>query len=151
MSLKTVGLTVSLGVALLALSASETFAQGRGGAVAAPFGAAPAPFVRPGVPIGTKPFVPHHRRGFVGGPWPVAGGYYYGAPYSEPLAGSSLPPSNDVNINYTYKQDVPWDWAHRYPPAVAPSDRPYVPGCSSEPVTVSGNGGEQTVNVIRCY
>jgi len=142
MTLKMVGVIASLGAAVLALSAGDAFARDGKGGVAA------APFVRPGVPIGQKPFL-HHRRGFGGGFWP-AGGFYYGdAPYSEPLMGSSLPMSTD--ITYTYKQDVPWDWAHRYPPNVAPSERPYVPACSNEPVTVPGRSGEQTVNVMRCY
>lgn len=143
MSLRTVGLLASLGATLLTLSAEETFAQGRGAAAA-------APFVQPGVPIGAKPVVSHPRHGFARGFWPAAGGYYYGAPYSEPLATPALP-SNDINVTYTYKQDVPWDWVHRYPPSVTPSDRPYVSGCSSEPVTVPGRNGEHTVNVIRCY
>lgn len=145
MTLKMFGVIASLSAAALALSAGQTFAKsGKGGPAA-------VPFVKPGVPLGPKPFGHHpHRRGFVGGVWP--GGFYYGgAPYGEPYADAGLPLSNDVNVNYTYKQDVPWDWAHRYPPMVAPSDRPYVPACSSEPVTVPGRSGEQTVNVIRCY
>lgn len=143
MTLKKIGVVASLGVAALALSAGEAFARGGKG------GASAAPFVRPGVPIGQRPFL-HHRRGFGGGFWP-GGVYYDGAPYGEPLMSSSLPLSTDVNYTYTYKQDVPWDWAHRYPPNVTPSDRPYVPACSNEPVTVPGRSGEQTVNVIRCY
>lgn len=144
--LKATGVIASLGAAALMLSAGEAFAQGAKGAVAA------VPFVRPGVPIGAKPFVHHHhRRGFVGGFWPGGGFYYGGAPYSEPFAESSLPLSTDINYTYTYKQDVPWDWVHRYPPIVTPSDRPYVPACSNEPVTVPGRRGEHTVNVIRCY
>jgi hypothetical protein len=56
------------------------------------------------------------------------------------------------DIRYTYSYDVPWDWAHRFPPAVAPSDRPYVSNCPVESVTVPGRGGqERTVNVMRCY
>jgi hypothetical protein len=145
MTLKIVGIIASLSAAALTLSAGETFARGGRGAVAA------VPFVRPGVPIAPRPpFLNHNRRGFVGGLWP-ASGFYGGAPYGEPLADGSLPLSNDVNYTYTYKQDVPWDWAHRFPPMVAPSDRPYVPACSSEPVTVPGRSGDQTVNVIRCY
>jgi len=144
MTLKTVGLMASLGAALLALSAEETFARGRGATSA-------APFAQPGVPIGAKPFASHPRRGFARGFWPAASGYYYGAPYAEPPVDPSLPLSSDVNVTYTYKQDVPWDWVHRYPPMVTPSERSYVPACSSEPVTVPGRNGEQTVNVIRCY
>lgn len=122
------------------LSADETVARGgRGGAGAA--------IAKPGFPIGAKPF--HHRRGFAGGFWP-GGGFYYGdAPYGEPLMNAGLPLSNDVT--YTYKQDVPWDWAHRFPPMVNPSARAYVSTCQNEPVTVPGNSGEQTVNVMRCY
>lgn len=143
MTFKTVAAIASLGAVALAFSASEGFARGGRG------GPAAVPFVRPGVPIGPQPFVPHAHRGFAGGFWPAGGYYYGGVPYGE--APSALPMSTDVNYTYTYKQDVPWDWAHRYPPAVAPSDRPYVSNCSTEPVTVPGRGGDQTVNVIRCY
>jgi hypothetical protein len=149
MTLKMVAVIASLSAAALAFPPTETFA--RGGVGGGGRGAA-ASFGRPGGPIAPRASFLNHRRGFVGsGFWP--GSYYYGgAPYSEPLMDSSLPLSNDINYNYTYKQDVPWDWAHRYPPNVIPSDRPYVPGCSSEPVTVAARGGgEQTVNVIRCY
>ena len=59
------------------------------------------------------------------------------------------PASNDVR--YPYTQDVPWDWAHRYPPAVVPSDRPYVSSCPTESVTVPGRDGDRTINIIRCY
>ena len=141
MTLKTVAVIASLGAAALAVSASETFARGRGGPAA-------VPFAHPGVPVGAHPFVHNHRRGFSF--WPGGGFYYGGAPYGEPMAAQPALPT-DINYTYTYKQDVPWDWAHRFPPAVAPSDRPYVSNCSSEPVTVPGRGGDQTVNVIRCY
>ena len=74
-----------------------------------------------------------------------------GSPTTDhPLAGVSQPPSNDARVTYTY--DVPWDWAHRFPPAVAPSDRPYVSSCPAESVTVPGaDGAEKTVNIMRCY
>jgi hypothetical protein len=143
MTLKMVAVIASLGAAALAFSASDTSARGGRG------GGAAVPFVRPGVPVGGHPFAHHHQRGFSF--WPGGGFYYGGAPYAEPLAASSLPLPTDINYTYTYKQDVPWDWAHRFPPNVVPSNRPYVPGCSNEPVTVPGRGGEQTVNVIRCY
>jgi len=56
------------------------------------------------------------------------------------------------DIRNTNAYDIPWDWAHRYPPAVAPSDRPYVPSCPAETVKVPGHdGNEQTVNITRCY
>ena len=56
------------------------------------------------------------------------------------------------DVHYTYTYDVPWDWAHRYPPAVTPSARPYVPSCPTEAVAVEGRGGqEQTISIMRCY
>jgi hypothetical protein len=148
MTLKIVGVAAGLCAAALTLPVAEASARGaKGGPVV-------ASFVRPGVPMSPRPFAfHHHRRGLAGGFWP-AGGYYYGGPYSsgEPVTEASAPLSTDVNVNYTYKQDVPWDWAHRFPPMVTPGDRPYVPGCSNEPVTVGARGGgEHTVNVIRCY
>jgi hypothetical protein len=93
----------------------------------------------------------NHRRDRdnVGGFWPGEG--FFNEPSSgEPIAGATQPTSGDIHYTNTY--DVPWDWAHRYPPAVAPSDRPYVPGCHAETVTVPGRDGEeQTINVMRCY
>jgi hypothetical protein len=85
--------------------------------------------------------------------WPGDGFYgdsFYGdSTNSAPLA--SVPQPVSEGVNYTYKYDVPWDWAHRFPPMVAPSDRPYVSSCPSETVTVPGSDGDQTVNIIRCY
>src|SRR5262245_46217356 len=108
MTLKMVAVLAAVCASALTFSESDTFARsGAGGR-----GIGAAPFVRPGVPLAHRPpFLHHHRRGFVGGLWPVDG-FYGGAPYSEPLA-ASVPLTNDVNYNYTYKQDVPWDWAHR--------------------------------------
>lgn len=89
-----------------------------------------------------------HGRRNSGILWPADG--FYGPSNGEPVLDATQGASRDIRTTYTY--DVPWDWAHRYPPAVAPSDRPYVPGCSAEPVTVPArDGGEQTVNVVRCY
>ena len=74
----------------------------------------------------------------------------YGPSAGEAMGAVPPAPSNDVRYTYTY--DVPWDWAHRFPPMVAPSDHPYVPGCHDEPVTVPGrSGAERIVNVMRCY
>jgi hypothetical protein len=143
MTFKMLGVMASVAAVAVTLSAGETFARGGRGGVA-------ASSARSGEPIGPRPFLHQHRRGVAGGFFP-GGGYYYGGPYGEPMADTSLPLTNDVNVTYTYKQDVPWDWAHRYPPMVVPSDRQYVPACSSEAVTVPGQGGDQTVNVIRCY
>jgi hypothetical protein len=132
----------SLGALALTFAAGETFARS-GGATGA--GAAAARAI-------AHPAAAHafrqHRRGFIG---PAVGGLYDGtdgaglvdAPQSQPAAG---------DVRYTYTYDVPWDWAHRYPPNVVPSDRPYVSSCGAETVTVPGRGGrEQTVNITRCY
>ena len=92
----------------------------------------------------------HHPRNNAGGVWLGDGGYYDGQPNGEPMADVAQPPSGDVH--YTYTQDVPWDWAHRYPPAVAPSERPYVSSCPTENVTGPGRDGkDQTISVTRCY
>jgi hypothetical protein len=100
--------------------------------------------------IGHRPFAhAFHRHGPFGPVvWP--GDYGADAAYDQAPVDVAPPASNDVHYTYTY--DVPWDWAHRLPPRVAPSDRPYVPSCSNEGVTVPGNNGEaHTVNVTRCY
>ena len=53
---------------------------------------------------------------------------------------------------YAGPNDIPWDWAHRYPPTVSPSTRPYVSSCAAETVTVpDGHGGNGQVNITRCY
>jgi len=136
-------LIAGLGVAALMLPSSEALA--RSGA-AAPGGAFASmrPIGRPGV----APFR-HHHRGFVGGTyWP--GDFEYGPTYGEPV--TAVPQSGSQDVHYTTTYDVPWDWAHRFPPQVAPSDHPYVSNCPVERVTVAGrNGGEQTINVMRCY
>jgi hypothetical protein len=95
-----------------------------------------------------------HRHNGVFTYWPgyddYGNGPSSGEPFGGPLGTAAPPASNDVHYTYTY--DVPWDWAHRLPPMVAPSDHPYVPGCHDEAVTVPGRGGaERIVNVTRCY
>ena len=133
-------LVASLGAIALVLATDEASARAagaRGAAVSA----------RPiGRPFATHGFR-HHRGNFF---WPGVDGTYYGAD-GAPVTEVTPPASSDAHYN-TYSYDVPWDWAHRYPPNVAPSDRPYVPGCSAEPVTVPGrDGGEHVVNITRCY
>jgi hypothetical protein len=94
------------------------------------------------------PSLRHHRRRNLGAFWP--GDFFYGPSNGEPMVDVTQPMSGDIHQTYTY--DVPWDWAHRYPPAVRPSDRPYVSSCPPEIVTVPGRDGtEQTVNIMRCY
>jgi hypothetical protein len=138
-------LIASLGAVALMLAATETFA-----ATAAPSRGVTAPnhsFNRPSV---GQPFRHHRRNGLGTFFWP-GGDYSYGdGQNGEPIGNVGQPASNDAHHTYTY--DVPWDWAHRYPPNVVPSDRPYVPSCGSEAVTVPGRGGgDQTVNIMRCY
>ncbi|MDE5441309.1 hypothetical protein GWG65_07555 [Bradyrhizobium sp. CSA207] len=141
-------LLASLSVVVLLLAASDSFA--RPGA-AAPHGvvsaAAPPAAARPAIAPGSR----FHRRNNPWVYWPGGGGFFYdSAGYSQPFADAGQPLSNDVRYTYTY--DVPWDWTHRFPPNVVPSDRPYVPSCPTESVTVPGRGGgEHTVNIMRCY
>ena len=141
-------LLASLSAAALLLPASDSFARPGG---AAPHGivaaAAPPAAVRPPMAPGAR-FRGRNNR-FVY--WPGGGAFFNdGAGYSEPFADAGQPVTNDVRYTYTY--DVPWDWAHRFPPNVVPSDRPYVPSCPTESVTVPGRGGgEHTVNIMRCY
>jgi hypothetical protein len=103
--------------------------------------------VRPPIAPGGR----FHRRNHPWVYWPGGGGFFYdGATYTPPFGDLAQPLSNDVRYTYTY--DVPWDWAHRFPPNVAPSDRPYVPSCPTEQVIVPGRGGgEHAVNIMRCY
>ncbi len=132
-----------LGAAALMLAANETFAAGSG---AGPRGAFASTH------SASRPLAAHalrhHRRNNGGSFWP--GDFYDGSSDGGPVVEAAPPVSGDTHYTYTY--DVPWDWAHRYPPAVAPSDRPYVPGCPAETVTVPGRGGkDQTINILRCY
>jgi hypothetical protein len=136
-------LIAALGAGALLLPSNDAFARS---------GAAPrggfAPTHAFSHPSLTQSFR-HHRRNDGGAFWPAVGDYAYG-PNGEPIGEVAPPPSGDIHYTYTY--DVPWDWAHRFPPAVAPSDRPYVPSCPTEAVAVPGrDGSERTVNVMRCY
>jgi hypothetical protein len=139
-------LLASLSVAALLLAASDSIARPGG---AAPHGLATAPSAVARPPI--APSARFHRRNNAWVYWPGGGGFFYdGAMNSQPFADAGQPLSNDVRYTYTY--DVPWDWAHRFPPNVVQSDRPYVPSCPTESVTVPGRGGgEHTVNIMRCY
>ena len=134
-------LLASLSAAALMLAANETFARSG----AAPGGGVPSahPIFRPSAAHSFR----HHRRNFVGGP---VGGYYYAPSNGESIADVTQPEARDIRYTYTY--DVPWDWAHRYPPAVIPSERPYVPSCPAETVMVPGRDGkDQAVSIMRCY
>ena len=140
-------LLASLSAAALLLNPNDSFARPGGatshGLSAAPSGAMARPSIAPGARF--------HRRSNPWVYWPGGGGFFYdGASYSQPFVDAGQPVSTDVRYTYTY--DVPWDWTHRFPPNVVPSDRPYVPSCPTEQVTVPGRGGsEHTVNITRCY
>ena len=80
--------------------------------------------------------------------WPDSG--FYGPPTGGPGLDLAQPIPNDIRNTNAF--DIPWDWAHRYPPIVTPSDKPYVTTCPTETVTVPNrNGGDQTINITRCY
>ena|SRR5271169_4198447 len=131
-------LIASLSVVALMLGTNETFARGGFSSTHS---------------FSHRPFAPsfrHHRRNNAETFWPGVGDPSYGSSGGEPVAGATPPASGDIHYTQTY--DVPWDWAHRFPPAVAPSDRPYVSSCSAETVTVPGHDGEdQSVRITRCY
>ena len=131
-------LIASVGAVVLVLSAHEAVARSGAGA-------------RGGV---ARPFLAHRQafRNF-GVFWPGYGDFGYGqsSGYGEPAQGiPPLPTSTDVRYTQTY--DVPWDWAHRFPPNVTPSDKPYVSSCPVEVMTFHGTDGvDKTVNIMRCY
>lgn len=137
-------LLASLSAAALLLSPGDSLARPGG---AAPHGLAPGAVAHP--PIGPGARFRGRNNPWVY--WPGGGGFFYGGGNdNQPFVDIGQPVSNDVRYTYTY--DVPWDWTHRFPPNVVPSDRPYVPSCPTEQVTVPGRGGgEHTVNIMRCY
>lgn len=141
-------IVASIGVVALTFAANETF--GRSGA--APGAAAGAAHVRGPIAPRVGASVRHHRRNRVGAFFPGDGFFYdpsYGSYGDAPM---QPPQQSSQDIRYTYTYDVPWDWAHRYPPNVTPSDRAYVTECPEQTVTVRGRDGtEQTVNIMRCY
>lgn len=139
-------LIASLGAVALTFGTGETFAgSGAAPAAAAARGAVHAPVARS---------FGHHRgnRGQVFWPGFDDSSYGYGGygGYGNAPVGFTQPASQEQR--YSYIQDVPWDWAHRFPPNVNPSDRPYVSECPEQTISVPGHGGaEQTVNIMRCY
>jgi hypothetical protein len=135
-------LIASLSLVALPFAGNETFAQSRTAPAAAQAGGHAHPSVAPS---------PRHHRGHRAATfWPAAGGFFYDPSIGQAPVDFQQPASRDIRYTYTY--DVPWDWAHRYPPAVLPSERAYVPECPVQTVTVAGKGGkEQTVNITRCY
>ena len=130
-------LIVSLSAISLLLATSETFAASRSARGA--FASAHRP--------GTH-FSRHHHRlqgAFI---WPDDDSFY--GPGGGAVLDGAPPLTGDVRNSNA--DDIPWDWAHRYPPAVVPSGRPYVSSCGAETVTVpDGHGGNGQVNIMRCY
>ena len=126
-------LIASVGAVVLTLSPSETFAASKGGAHLSHRMAAHR----------------HHHRHQGALVWGDDG--YYSGPTGDTVAGGVPPLTGEVR-NSNASDDIPWDWAHRYPPLVVPSARPYVSTCGSETVTVpDGRGGTGQVNITRCY
>jgi hypothetical protein len=128
-------LIVSLGAIALVLVTNETFAASR--AVSGAFASAH----RPGAH-----FFRHDRRSRAAIGWFGDDGVYYGP------NGEELTPPTSGGFRYGGAYDIPWDWAHRYPPANDPSGRPYISSCGAETVTVpNSRGGTGQVNILRCY
>ena len=109
----------------------------------------------PFLPSGTR----HHIRRNGGNFFPAAGGFFWGPSNGQPNMEVTQPIGPiSGDINYTYKFDVPWDWAHRYPPSFfasppEPASPPveYERGCPAQTVTISGpDGKDQTVTIVRC-
>lgn len=92
--------------------------------------------------------VRHHHGSQGAFIWPGDGPFY--GPNGEPVLDGALPLPGDVRSSNA--SDLPWDWAHRYPPAITPSGRPYVSSCGAETVTVPDqHGGTGQINIMRCY
>ena len=132
-------LTASFGAMVLLLTADQTFAASRasfrGGAHLASH--RPAGHFR------------HHRSPEAAFVWPGDDGFFYG-PNGEAVLNGTQPLPGDIRDSNA--GELPWDWAHRYPPAVVPSGRPYVSSCGAETLTVPNeHGGTGQVNIVRCY
>ena len=131
-------LIASLGAFTLSLAADEAFA-GSQGKFRASFAS-----------TSHRPLAHRHHRhrsqdAFV---WPGSDDGFYG-PSGQDAPLTSGPAGG---IQYSTPDIIPWDWAHRLPPLVARSDKPYVTTCPTETVTVpDGRGGQGQVNVTRCY
>jgi hypothetical protein len=127
-------LIASVGAIALTVAASETFAASRGAHMGSHR-------------VAAHSFRHHHRSQQGAYVW-GDDGYYYG-PTGEPVL-DGAPLTGEVrNSNAS---DIPWDWAHRYPPVLTPSGRPYVSSCGTEAVTVpDGRGGTGQVNITKCY
>jgi|APPan5920702963_1055757.scaffolds.fasta_scaffold39774_1 hypothetical protein len=143
----------------VALAVASNQALGQSGSVragiAAPIHSNVHPNVHPSVNRAVHHRIVRNRRDF----FPNTGAFFWGPSNAVPnveLAQPVGPISGD--FNYTYKYDVPWDWAHRYPPSffASPPELPappaiFHPGCAAQAVTVPGTDGkDQTINMVRC-
>lgn len=135
-------LIASLGAVALMCSAGETLAAAPHGMSSHSHSHFHSPFAR---------FHRHHHNNrnddFGAVAWPDSG-FFGGA--GGP---GEFPPAIPNDIRNTNAFDIPWDWAHRYPPMVTPSAKPYISTCPTETIKVPGEfgGREQTVNITRCY
>ena|SRR5579871_3286649 len=101
-------------------------------------------------PAHSAPFFHHHHRPQGAVAWP-GDDSFDALPYPETLTGG-VPPGPDDGTVGARREEIPWDWVHRYPPSVAQSDRSHAPGCRTEAVSVpDGRGGKGEVNVTQCY
>jgi hypothetical protein len=148
-------LVTSLGVAL-AFASSQALAQGAPGVRPAPIHSTVRSAVAHHHHIGRND---NHRIGRDVGTF-FPGGFFWGSSNMQPNVEVAQPLSAPItgDIHYTYKYDVPWDWAHRYPPSffASPPEPPAPPmayrsGCPAQAVTVPGaDGKDQTITVVRC-
>jgi hypothetical protein len=137
-------LIVSVSAIVLALAVGGTFAGSR----AASHGGFTSSHLTTSHRLAAH-FRHHHRRSEAAFVWPGDEGFFSGANGGAILDGAQPIPGDIQRAN---ANDIPWDWAHRYPPAVMLSERPYVSSCAAETVTVpDGHGGKGEVNVMRCY
>ena len=140
-------LVASIGAVTLLLAANAAVARS-GAAVHAGFTPAhPHAVSRPAIAHALR----HRRRNGNGvdGFWPGWGDYSYG-PSGEPVPDNAQAAVPDLRATCTY--DIPWDWVHRCPPTVAPSEKASAPSCPTEVMKFPGRDGtEQTVNITRCY
>ena len=139
-------LIASIGAVTLLLAANEAFARSGATAHAGFASTHPHSTLRPPIAHALR----HHRSNGIDGFWPGWGGDYDYGSIGEPGPDFSEPAPAGIQATCTY--DIPWDWVHRCPLAVTPSERAYAPSCSNEAVTVPGRDGkESTINVTRCY
>jgi len=79
--------------------------------------AQPQPAAQP--PVG-RPL--HHHQRATGGFLPIAGGYFNEPSYDEPMMMDARQPRTSDELRFTCVYDIPWDYVHRCPQAVAPRE-----------------------------